>query len=248
MRNLSVIIFFATIINAQIDTLVTINASSYSNWIYYSLDSHSIVDIENPENSLEWDLAFQRKHIKTNSGLSGIGNGGAYVDSSLVWNQEWDNDELPDEMFFAVDTTLNDFYDFATHTFGEGIKNPALNAWGWFDDNYHLNVTNYVFYVLASDGINIVKFWPQNYYNQTNQGGYVQLRYQTGFQYDSECDSLVGDVNNDFLINVVDVVQIVSYVLGNNDFTSCQIISSDFNQDNLVNVVDIVNLVSFILS
>ena len=66
MRNLSVIIFFATIINAQIDTLVTINASSYSNWIYYSLDSHSIVDIENPENSLEWDLAFQRKHIKIN--------------------------------------------------------------------------------------------------------------------------------------------------------------------------------------
>ena len=55
-------------------------------------------------------------------------------------------------------------------------------------------------------------------------------------------------MNNDFLINVVDVVQIVSYVLGNNDFTSCQIISSDFNQDNLVNVVDIVNLVSFILS
>ena len=67
MRNLSLIVFLITVINAQVDTLVTINASSYSNWIYYSLDSHSIVDIENPENSLEWDLAFQRKHIKTNA-------------------------------------------------------------------------------------------------------------------------------------------------------------------------------------
>jgi len=248
MRNLSLIVFFITVINAQVDTLVTINASSYSNWIYYSLDNHSIVNIENPENSLEWDLAFQRKHIRTNSGLSGIGNGGAYVDSTIVWSQEWNNNTLPDDIFFSVDTTLNDFYDFTTHTFGEGIKNPALNSWGWFDDDYHLNVTNYVFHVLAADGVNVVKFWLQDYYNQTNQGGYIQLRYQTGFQYESPCDSLIGDVNNDYQVNVVDVVQIVSYVLGDNNFSSCQVLSADFNLDNLVNVVDIVNLVSFILS
>ena len=248
MKNLSLIVFFITIINAQVDTLVTINASSYSNWVYYSLDNHSIINIENPENSLEWDLAFQRKHIRTNSGLSGIGNGGAYVDSTLVWSQEWNNNTLSDDIFFSVDTTLNDFYDFTTHTFGEGIKNPALNSWGWFDDDYHLNVTNYVFYVLAADGINVVKFWLQDYYNQTNQGGYIQLRYQTGLHYESSCDGLIGDVNNDYQVNVVDVVQIVSYVLGNNNFSSCQVLSADFNLDNLVNVVDIVNLVSFILS
>ena len=244
---LIILLLFSTLINAQIDTLITINTSSYSNWVYYSFDSHSIIEIDNPESSLDWDLAFQRKHIRTNSGLSGQGNGGAYVDSSLVWNDYWGNDILPENMSFVTDSTLNDFYDVFTHTFNSGIKNAALNSWGWFDDDYHLNVTNYVFYILEADGSNIVKFWPQYYYNQTNQGGYIQLRYETGFQNENLCDSSLGDANNDSLINVVDVVQIVSYVLNNSSFDACQISSSDYNQDGLVNVVDIVNLVSFIL-
>ena len=61
--------------------------------MYYSIQDNSIIDVEDPENSLEWDLAFQRKHIKTNSGLSGPGLGGGYVDSSYVWLEEWSTEE-----------------------------------------------------------------------------------------------------------------------------------------------------------
>ena len=244
-----ILIILGSSLYSQIDTLVTINASSYSDWVYFSVNSASVVEIDDPENSLDWDLAFQRKHIRTNSGLSGNGYGGAFVDSSQTWINNWDNTSmLPENVFFKPDTILNDFYDLMTHTFLEGIKNPALNAWGWFDDDYHLNVTNYVFYVLLANGSEVIKFWPQNYYSQTGSGGYVYFRYQTGFNIQQPCENELGDVNNDGLINVVDVVQLVTFVLNQSDFDSCQILTSDVNGDNLINVVDIVNIVSSILS
>ena len=115
---------------AQIDTVLTIDASSYSNWVYFSFEQAQVIDVENPEESMDWDVAFQRKHIRTNSGLSGNGNGGALVDSSTTWLNQWENAYFEQiEHQFVVDTLLNDFYDLFTHTFGEGIKNPALNAW-----------------------------------------------------------------------------------------------------------------------
>ena len=77
--------------------MVTIPATSYSDWVYFSIEQNSTVEIADPENSLDWDLAFQRKHIKTNSGLSGSGNGGAYVDSLMTWSDQWgDLNEITD--------------------------------------------------------------------------------------------------------------------------------------------------------
>ena len=227
----NIIVFLSSILYCQIDTVLTIDASSYSNWVYFSFEQAQVIDVQNPEESMDWDVAFQRKHIRTNSGLSGLGNGGALVDSSTTWLNQWDNDyfEQIQNPLFVVDTLLNDFYDLFTHTFGQDIKNPALNAWGWFDEDYQLNTTNYVFYVLLADGQNVVKFWPQNYYSETGGGGHVQLRYQTGLIYQQECDQGIGDVNNDSQINVVDVVQLVNYILNDSGLESCGIQASDFN-------------------
>ena len=59
----------------------------------------------------------------------------------------------------------------------------------------------------------------------------------------SDC-SLMGDANTDGIINVLDVVQTVSYILGNStEFLIC----SDINNDQLINVLDVVAIVSIIL-
>ena len=95
---------------SQVDTVVTVDASSYYDWVYFSFSQSQLVNIENPESSLEWDIAFQRKHIKTNSGLSGLGSGGAYVDSSTTWISDWELDlELDEDIVFLEDIVLNDF-------------------------------------------------------------------------------------------------------------------------------------------
>jgi len=68
----------------------TIDATSYIDWNYYKLTDTTLQKVifyyGDPDNSLLWDIAFQRNHIKTNSGTSGIGNAGAYVDSINTWD------------------------------------------------------------------------------------------------------------------------------------------------------------------
>ena len=53
----------------------------------------------------------------------------------------------------------------------------------------------------------------------------------------------LGDINDDDIINVLDVVLLVNIILNSDDFTS----SADLNGDNIVNVLDVVLLVNLIL-
>ena len=246
MKKILLILLFADYFFPQEEYFITIPSTSYFDWIYFSVSQNSIIEVENPENSMEWDLAFQRKHIRTNSGMSGPGNGGAFVDSSMTWVDNWGNlNELPENIEWLEDSILPDFYDLQTHTFYEDVKNPALNAWGWFNDTYQLITTDYVIFAKCANGEDVVKFWAYDYY-LNNAGGNVSLRYQAGL-VDSQCTGIVGDINGDTNINVVDVVSLVSYVLENINLNDCDIYYSDLNNDLLVNVVDVVNLVSFIL-
>ena len=57
-----------------------------------------------------------------------------------------------------------------------------------------------------------------------------------------ECYS--GDINNDGLVNILDVVGMVNAIL----ITSADLECSDVNQDDLLNILDVVVLVNIILS
>ena len=61
-------------------------------------------------------------------------------------------------------------------------------------------------------------------------------------------EAFPGDVNTDGMVNVLDVVQIVNYVLGSLEFSASQVASADMNDDGTVNVLDIVTLVNYILT
>src|SRR5688572_30371109 len=50
-----------------------IDATSMDVWIYFDLESQEIVTPANPDDSTEWDLAFQRFKVKANGGASGTG-------------------------------------------------------------------------------------------------------------------------------------------------------------------------------
>jgi hypothetical protein len=64
------------------------------------------------------------------------------------------------------------------------------------------------------------------------------------------CDNqLLGDANNDGVINIIDIVTIVNFILdGNLNFEDCNVIASDFNNDQQLNVLDIIEIVNLILS
>ena len=62
--------------------------------------------------------------------------------------------------------------------------------------------------------------------------------------FDNIINILPGDVNNDGLINILDVVSTVNIVLGLADWVD----AADYNGDGVINVLDIVSIVNVILS
>ena len=56
-----------------------------------------------------------------------------------------------------------------------------------------------------------------------------------------------GDVNGDFIVNILDAVQLVQYVLGNINFNEDQIAAGDLNQDQGINILDVVAMMNIIL-
>jgi len=72
--------------------------------------------------------------------------------------------------------------------------------------------------------------------------------------YADPCDdggdnaSCPGDVNMDGAVNVLDVVQIVSYILGNSDFNEVQLTLADMTLDGSINILDVVTLIEIILN
>jgi hypothetical protein len=61
----------------------TIDASAFSDWKYFSFETgkeisaDEVDDYESSKTKTNWDIAFYRGDICTNSGVSGSGNGGA---------------------------------------------------------------------------------------------------------------------------------------------------------------------------
>ena len=66
------------------------------------------------------------------------------------------------------------------------------------------------------------------------------------YEYESEYDFNLGDVNFDNEINILDVVLMVSFILGEptNEY---EYSAADINEDGLLNILDIVALVNIIL-
>jgi len=63
---------------------------------------------------------------------------------------------------------------------------------------------------------------------------------------DPLCNTNLGDVNGDGLINILDVVQVANYVLGIS--TPSYECATDFNQDEQVNILDLVLITNYILT
>ena len=200
--------------------IIEINATSYTDWVYYNFEIGAEVIIENPETSLGWDVAFQRYHIRTNSGTSGAGNGGAYVDSINLWTADLFNTTTEIELNtqFNQDTLSQSFYDEISHTFTWGTTSPTLETWGQIDttNNYTMEITNNQLIVMTANGNNFIIFWPLDYYDDNGNSGHITLLYGTDIDCSygiDDCGVCGGDSSTcqDNLSNIV----FNSFSLGN---------------------------------
>ena len=97
--------------------------------------------------------------------------------------------------------------------------------------------------------------------DQYNNGIATGPRYYTDFTVASSVDFdvipvtlntqgsfLIGDLNQDSVLDIIDVVSLVSIIMGNVDITSLDQLVGDLNGDTFLNVQDIILLVGIILS
>ena len=228
-------------------TLVDIDASNFTEWVYFSFSNGEIVDIEDNQTSNDWDLGVMRNHFRTNSGESGNGFGGAYIDSSLVWSAEtWDTiTEVPEGAIFNPDGILDTIYDPETHEFTTAPGNWNLETWGWVDtdNNYQFNCNNYIFIVRTAEG-EYVKFWPYSYYDEDGSSGYISIAYQNGIPNNSCSNS--GDVNYDGTLNILDIIIIRDYIIEVVSFSNGEQCQADINFDSYVDLLDIIGAINII--
>ena len=62
-----------------------------------------------------------------------------------------------------------------------------------------------------------------------------------------EANTVLGDINFDGTVDVLDVVRVVNIVIGNYDPSQSEFNAADLNNDDVINVLDIVSLVNIIL-
>ena len=67
------------------------------------------------------------------------------------------------------------------------------------------------------------------------------------YQDTSLCNE-IGDINLDYLTNILDVILLISYILDSENLDYQQLIISDINEDNNLDILDVVSLVSLILN
>jgi len=66
-----------------------------------------------------------------------------------------------------------------------------------------------------------------------------------------DCHNSLGDINEDMIIDILDIVNVVNIVLSggvnSSNYTECQLLNANFNQDGLINVLDIIQIINTIL-
>ncbi len=109
------------------------------------------------------------------------------------------------------------FFDTYPYS-GAGLFDGAWGAFPYFESNR----------IIVSDrslGLFVIDFDEEN--------------WTTPFQ--------MGDINTDTIVDILDIVMIVSYIMDDTPFTESQQFVADMNMDGIINILDIMTMVYFIL-
>ena len=109
-----------------------------------------------------------------------------------------------------------------------------INNWQqcWYDDSLSISIK----YKFAKDnGLKGVGIWALGYDNNS-----LEMWGSIADQFENY---IFGDLNDDTLVNVVDIIVLVNIILENSSIPS----NADLNNDNIVNIQDIIILVNIIL-
>ena len=198
-----------------------LNASDEQKWVYFSFQTGTTVEVTNPKTTDNWDIAFNRYNIRTNGGVSGIG------EAEVVNTNSKD--------FAAVTKAPAEGYEKDKEVTEYGRprpgqtqpsvtkfeKNPVISGTvnkqdskGWYnytppkqgENTPHFEITKYVYVLKTAKGGKYVKIQLTGYTNDKNETGYITFTYD--FLTEKEAAKPVEKVALDFAGNEAKEVQL----------------------------------------
>lgn len=149
--------------------LLTLDATSEKAWTYVSFAKGIVAAPEKPEESLDWDIAFQRYNMKTNGGTSGPGQG-AVADLGELDMKTTTSAQVSN---WTVDAVIED-----ARTSDKRSMNSVLSGWYSYHFGRHELVSKYLLYaVRAADG-RVALFKIHDYYDDAGTAGHYKVLYR----------------------------------------------------------------------
>lgn len=156
-------------------TQLKLDATSDTAWTYVSFANGVVETPANPEDSLAWDIAFQRYNVKTNGGTSGTGQG-ASADLGVL--------DLKDTATATVTGWTEDAVIEDARTDDERSMNAILSGWYAYHFFKHELVSLYSLYAVRSAAGRVALLKIHDYYDEAGTAGHYTLIYR--FPVDAE--------------------------------------------------------------
>ncbi len=81
----------------------------------------------------------------------------------------------------------------------------------------------------------------------SNESDHVKYNINLPISFTLENNFLLGDLNNDFSLSILDIILLLNIILGPDMPTNYQLQAGDINEDGILNILDIIALVNLIL-
>ncbi|MDR2120922.1 MAG: HmuY family protein [Tannerella sp.] len=172
------------------DGMFVYDCSSYTEWHFFSFAEGGVIGkcdagddaaCDTWRKRTDWDLAFHRQNVKTNSGASGAGQGGILKYGQAVFDFDAVT-EAPEEGYMT-DTPDSIVYDMSRMTVGDigyirtGLAQPVKD-WATLTDMMN-SVWTYlqaVFVVRTADG-KYARIYLRNFKNDIGVSGTITMQY-----------------------------------------------------------------------
>ena len=161
----------------------------------------------------------------------------------------------------------NSWEVFATTALNDTIPFVRINNWDFDWQNYYY--PEYMLHVPQGSTIHAIATYDNTSNNPDNPSSppeyvfwgdattdemfFLPILYVDYQEGDEDISlglnqGILGDVNFDGSLNVIDIVLVVNFILDISELTDDQIVLSDINGDNTVDILDVVSMVNIILS
>jgi PKD repeat protein len=189
-----------------------------------------------------WNIdGYSGNNLHCNWGWGGSSNGyynltsmGGFPDDQAVIIDILPNMDDPLALFeYEVDDLTVLFIDLS-----EIVNEVELDSWLWNFGDGNTSSNSAPVHTYSQGGSYVVSLTVTNIYGLESEphAETVQLG-----------SSMPGDINSDSMLNVLDIVLVVNFILGSDTPSASEFSAADLNSDGILNILDIVTLTNLIL-